>query len=93
MTESGPTYDILYDDGDHEHNVPRSRIKVASSSSSSSSSSTSSSTSSSSSTELAVEARVMANWKGRGQYYPGKIVAVHACSDDTSSESSSDDDR
>ena len=66
------SYDILYDDGDRERGVPRSRIKV-----SGSGGGTSASTQSGGNDLLEVGTAVEADYAGKGNYYPGKINRVN----------------
>ena len=66
------SYDILYDDGDRERGVPRSRIKI-----SGSGGGTSASTQSGGNDLLEVGTAVEADYAGKGNYYPGKINRVN----------------
>ena len=68
------TYDVLYDDGDRERGVPRSRLRVAGSGGGGSGGGGSSGAGGD---MLEVGAAVEADYAGKGNYYPGKINRVN----------------
>ena len=70
------SYDILYDDGDRERGVPRSRIKVRGESTPQNSEAAGDT--------LQEGTPVEADYAGKGNYYPGKISRVNNADDPSS---------
>ena len=70
---NGNVYNILFDDGDRESNVPASRIRrtnpVADPAASVSNES------------FQTNDRIEGNWQNRGRWYPGRVTAVTAQND------------
>ena len=71
------TYDILYDDGDKERGVPRSRLKVNGGGAGGGGGSGGDSL-------LEVGTAVEANYAGKGNFYPGKINRINDADDPSS---------
>ena len=70
------TYDIVYDDGDEENNVPTTRIRKVAAAAGAAAAAAPTAGATGASSSFAVGDRVEADYGGEGSFFPGKITAV-----------------